>query len=65
MNATIEETSVCGFAALTLANDLIHATIIPSLGARVWNLVDRSRGREWDLASPWRRASCDACRRRV
>jgi hypothetical protein len=38
---------VDGFEVLVLENSRVRATIIPSLGGRVWELLDRVRGREW------------------
>ena len=47
MNATVNRDVVDGFEALVLENSRIRATIIPSLGGRVWELLDRVRGRQW------------------
>jgi len=47
MNATVTRGAVNGFEVLVLENSRIRATIIPSLGGRVWELLDRARGRQW------------------
>jgi hypothetical protein len=47
MNATVKRESAGGFEALVLENSQLRASIIPSLGGRVWQLLDRVRGREW------------------
>lgn len=46
-NATVTRDIVCGFEVLVLENSRIRATVIPSLGGRVWELLDRVRGRQW------------------
>jgi galactose mutarotase-like enzyme len=47
MMATARLGAVGEFRAIVLENPNLQATIIPELGARVWNLRDRIRGREW------------------
>jgi hypothetical protein len=47
MTATVTPGFVDGFEVLVLENSRIRATIIPSLGGRVWELLDRIRGRQW------------------
>jgi hypothetical protein len=47
MNATVTREVVGGFEALVLENSQVRASIIPSLGGRVWELSDRVRGRQW------------------
>jgi hypothetical protein len=47
MNATVTRDIVGGFEVLVLENSRVRATIIPSLGGRVWELLDRARGRQW------------------
>lgn len=47
MRATLSPTECHGFDAIELRNGLCRATVIPSLGGRVWELEDVSRGRQW------------------
>jgi hypothetical protein len=47
MNATVTQEVVHGFEALVLENSQVRVSIIPSLGGRVWELLDRVRGRQW------------------
>lgn len=47
MRPTINWTNVAGIPAVVLENDKIRAVIVPSLGARVWELEDRASGRQW------------------
>jgi hypothetical protein len=47
MRATVSRGSVFGFEAIALENSLIRAVVIPSLGGRTWELLDRSRKRQW------------------
>src|SRR5688500_19902664 len=47
MNATVTRGVADGFEALVLENSRIRASVIPSLGGRVWELLDRARGRQW------------------
>jgi len=47
MNATVTRDSVGGFEAFVLENSRVRATVIPSLGGRMWELLDRVRGRQW------------------
>lgn len=47
MSATVTRGVVDGFEVLVLENSRVRATIIPSLGGRVWELLDRVRGRQW------------------
>ena len=45
--ATVTRGSVDGFETLVLENSKVRASIIPSLGGRVWELLDRVRERQW------------------
>jgi hypothetical protein len=45
--ATVTPGRVGAYEALTLENRYLRAVIIPELGARVWELEDRIRGRQW------------------
>ncbi len=45
--ARVRATSVEGFDALVLENQFVRATVIPTLGGRVWELEDRLRARQW------------------
>lgn len=45
--ATVTRDVIAGFDVLLLENSRVRATIIPSLGGRVWELEDRVRGRQW------------------
>jgi hypothetical protein len=47
VSATVTRSVVDGFEVLVLENSQVRATIIPSLGGRVWELLDRARGRQW------------------
>ena len=47
MNATVRRGLVAGFEVVVLENSRIRAVVIPSLGGRVWELVDRIRHRQW------------------
>jgi hypothetical protein len=47
MSASVARDVVDGFDALVLENSCVRATIIPSLGGRVWELTDRVRDRQW------------------
>jgi hypothetical protein len=47
MNATVTQGVAGGFESLVLENSRIRASVIPSLGGRVWELLDRARGRQW------------------
>jgi hypothetical protein len=47
VNATVHREIVDGFEALVLENPRVRAIVIPSLGGRVWELLDRVRGRQW------------------
>jgi hypothetical protein len=47
MNATVSRDVVGGFEVLVLENSQVRASVIPSLGGRVWELLDRVRGRQW------------------
>ena len=38
---------VSGFEMIVLENSTIRATVIPSLGGRVWELLDKVRDRQW------------------
>lgn len=43
----ILHSTISGFAALTLQNDVVRATVIPELGGRIWELRDVVRGVDW------------------
>jgi len=47
MNATVSRDVEGGFEVFVLENSQVRASIIPSLGGRVWELLDRVRGRQW------------------
>ena len=47
MRATVSRDFVNGFEVLVLENSRVRASIIPSLGGRVWDLFDRARERQW------------------
>lgn len=47
MTATIYRDRVKGFEAIVLQNDRLRAVIIPKLGGRVWELLDRKHDRQW------------------
>ena len=47
MTATVHHGHIDGFETVVLQNDCLRAVIIPSLGGRVWELLDRPRGRQW------------------
>lgn len=47
MNASIRRSTVGRFDALVLESDSLRAVVLPALGARVWELEDRVRGRQW------------------
>ena len=47
MNATVTRDVMDGFDILVLENSRVRASVIPSLGGRVWELLDRVRGRQW------------------
>ena len=47
MNATVTKTRVGAFDAFVIENALIRATVIPELGGRIWELLDRVRDRQW------------------
>jgi len=46
-HATVSRDVVGGFEVLVLENSQVRASVIPSLGGRVWELLDRVRGRQW------------------
>ena len=54
MNATVTREVVNGFEVLVLANSRVRASVVPSLGGRMWELLDRSRERQWI----WHRDDC-------
>ncbi len=45
--AVVTPGRVGAFEAFTLENRYLRAVVIPELGARVWELEDRVRGRQW------------------
>ncbi len=47
MSATVKTSDTCGFQSFTLENGALRATVIPSLGGRIWDLVDCERERQW------------------
>jgi len=47
MTATVRRGLVAGFEVVVLENSRIRAVVIPSLGGRVWELLDRVRERQW------------------
>jgi hypothetical protein len=47
MTAVVSHGRVAGFDAVTLENRWLRAVIVPALGGRVWELEDRTRGRQW------------------
>lgn len=47
MNASVTTALVRGHSAIVLKNQYVRAVIIPELGARVWELEDLIRGRQW------------------
>jgi hypothetical protein len=47
MNAIVSRDVVGGFEVFVLENSQVRASVIPSLGGRVWELLDRIRGRQW------------------
>jgi len=47
MSATVTRAAVGEFEALVLENSRVRAVVIPSLGGRVWELLDRVRARQW------------------
>jgi hypothetical protein len=47
MNASVSRDVVSGFEVFVLENSKVRLSIIPSLGGRVWELLDRVRGRQW------------------
>jgi hypothetical protein len=47
MNATVRRDVVAGFDVLVLENSRVRASVIPSLGGRMWELHDLVRGRQW------------------
>ena len=47
MTATLKQGLVAGFDAVILENSHVRVVVIPSLGGRVWTLVDLARQRQW------------------
>lgn len=47
MTAILSQCTVHGYPAIALENERVRAVVIPELGARVWELTDRARGRQW------------------
>ena len=65
MNATVTREVVNGFEVLVLANSRVRASVVPSLGGRMWELLDRSRERQWIWHRddcPLAASSCLSCR---
>jgi len=47
MGATVSRGEVSGFESYVLENSRVRAVVIPSLGGRIWEVVDRIRDRQW------------------
>lgn len=45
--ASIRRSTVGPFDAMVLESDSLRAVVLPALGARVWELEDKARGRQW------------------
>jgi hypothetical protein len=46
-NATVTGGTVAGFATVVLENPRVRAVLVPELGGRVWELLDRVHQRQW------------------
>jgi hypothetical protein len=58
MTATVKRRRTRGFDSFTLENSVVRATVVPSLGGRIWELIDRERDRQWI----WHREGVDLAR---
>src|SRR5262245_63327246 len=47
MTTTVRSGLLHGFTTLVMDNGLVRTVVIPQLGARVWELEDRVRRRQW------------------
>jgi hypothetical protein len=47
MTATVKRSNTCGYQSFTLENGALRASVIPSLGGRIWDLIDCTRERQW------------------
>src|SRR5215831_13066357 len=47
MTATVKRSHTYGYQSVTLENDALRASVIPSLGGRIWDLTDLTRERQW------------------
>jgi len=47
MIASVSQDMVAGFETVVIENPRLRAVLIPRLGGRVWELLDRSRDRQW------------------
>jgi hypothetical protein len=47
MTSTVQHVAVAEFDHVVLENHRLRATVIPRLGGRVWELLDRVRDRQW------------------
>jgi hypothetical protein len=47
MAVTVTQTTTNGFPSVAMQNDRVRATVLPSLGGRVWELTDLAHGRQW------------------
>lgn len=47
MKATVTKAKVHDFDALALGNGRVQAIVLPTLGARLWELTDVGRNRQW------------------
>jgi len=46
-DAGIRRSTIGDFDAIVLENGLLRAVVLPTLGGRVWELLDKARGRQW------------------
>lgn len=60
MSASVRRCVIHGFDALLLENASVRAAVIPQLGGRVWEIVDRLRGRQWVWHHPKNRLTTTA-----
>ncbi len=61
MTATVSETRIGAFDAISLENRAVRVVVVPELGARVWALEDRTRSRQWI----WHRGDVELARHPV